>query len=61
MEKNKSSGIPAKKVILKTYEGYVPYLQKIMKNIQNRLKENLKLSSQPTYKERIKSFNSFYK
>ena len=44
MEKNKSSGIPAKKVILKTYEGYVPYLQKIMKNIQNRLKENLKLS-----------------
>ena len=61
MEKNKSSGIPAKKVILKTYEGYVPYLQKIMKNIQNRLKENLKLSSQPTYKERIKSFNSYYK
>ena len=56
MEKNKSVGIPAKKKILQTYESYIPYLETIMKNIQLRLVDNLKLSSQPTYKKRIKSF-----
>ena len=61
MEKNKSVGIPAKKKILQTYESYIPYLETIMKNIQLRLVDNLKLSSQPTYKKRINSFNSYYK
>ena len=32
-----------------------------MENIKERLQEKIKLTSQPTYKSRIKSFNSYYK
>lgn len=53
--------IPARINIKKTYELYSPVLEEIMSKIKNRLIENLKLSSQPTYKARIKSFGSYYK
>lgn len=55
------NGIPAKTKIKNTYENYSPYLNQIMGNIQNILKEKISLSSQPTYKARIKSFVSYYK
>lgn len=61
MDKKLNTNIPAKNLIFTTYENYVPFLEKIMRNIKAKLKANLKLSSQPTYKERIKSFNSYYK
>ena len=53
--------IPSKLKIKNIYENYAPYLDKIMDNIKNVLSENIRLSSQPTFKSRIKSFPSYYK
>lgn len=56
-----SNNLPSKEEIKKTYESYTPYFNDIMDNILNILKNKIKLMSQPTYKNRIKSFNSYYK
>lgn len=53
--------IPVKKSIKLKYESYEPYLQEIMSHIHEMLKNTIRLSSQPTYKTRIKSFQSYYK
>lgn len=53
--------IPSKVGIKKTYSEYAPLLQVIMSNIHAILVDNIKLSSQPTYKLRIKHFDSYYK
>lgn len=53
--------IPAKNKIQEIYSRYTPVFQSIMENIKQRIQENIKLTSQPTYKSRIKSFNSYYK
>lgn len=55
------SAIPAKNSIKKIYESYCPYLEQIMLKIKERLVSKIKLSSQPTYKSRIKNFESYYK
>ena len=55
------STIPAKVSIRQRYESYEPYLRTILSNIHSVLMDNIKLSSQPTYKTRIKSFQSYYK
>lgn len=55
------ANIPVKKSIKLKYELYEPYLQEIMSRIHEMLKKNIRLSSQPTYKTRIKSFQSYYK
>ena len=43
------------------YESYSEYFTEIMNNIIKILQEKVKLMSQPTYKCRVKSFNSYYK
>ena len=43
------------------YESYSEYFSEIMNNIIKVLQEKVKLMSQPTYKCRVKSFNSYYK
>ena len=53
--------IPAKIKIKNIYEDYTPYLLELMNNIKSILVENISLSSQPTYKGRIKNFQSYYK
>lgn len=53
--------IPHKEEIRKIYESYNPPLQKIMQKIEEKLKKTIKLTSTPTYKSRIKSFNSYYR
>lgn len=53
--------IPAKSKIKSIYEKYTPCMAEILENIKNVLSENLRLSSQPTYKSRIKNFQSYYK
>ncbi len=53
--------IPAKSKIKSIYEKYSPYMAEILENIKGVLSENLRLSSQPTYKSRIKNFQSYYK
>ncbi len=53
--------IPEKEKINKLYTSYIPLLKEILSNIEENLKATIHLSSMPTYKSRIKSFNSYYK
>lgn len=53
--------IPHKDEIRKIYESYNPVLLEIMQKIEEKLKKTIKLASTPTYKSRIKSFNSYYR
>ena len=53
--------IPHKNEIKDIYESYNQVLGDIMKNIEDKLKKTIKLPSMPTYKSRIKSFNSYYR
>ncbi len=52
--------IPEKVKILEIYNSYVPFFEVIKNNIHDKLASSIKLSSQPTYKKRIKSFQSYY-
>lgn len=53
--------IPEKEKINELYTSYIPLLKEILTNIEENLKSTIHLSSMPTYKSRIKSFNSYYK
>lgn len=53
--------IISKKQLKETYDSYNPYFTEIMKRIVSVLQEKVHLSAQPTYKSRVKSFNSYYK
>ncbi len=56
-----NSHIPSKAEIKKLYESYAEYFAIVMENIIDILHAEIKLNSQPTYKSRVKSFNSYYK
>ena len=56
-----NSKIPSKAEIRKLYESYAEYFAIVMENIIDILHAEIKLNSQPTYKSRVKSFNSYYK
>ena len=56
-----TSNLVSKSQIKETYESYNDYFNEIMKKVVERLQQNVKLSAQPTYKSRVKSFNSYYK
>ncbi len=51
----------SKQQIRNTYESYRDYFNEIMSQVVDRLQKNIKLSAQPTYKSRVKSFDSYYK
>ncbi len=53
--------VVSKKEIQQIYEEYTEYFNYILKGIVSILQENVKLSAQPTYKSRVKSFGSYYK
>ena len=53
--------VQSKQKIKENYEAYTEYFTEVMQNIVNVLHEKIKLTSQPTYKARVKSFNSYYK
>ncbi|MBR4448771.1 MAG: tetratricopeptide repeat protein [Treponema sp.] len=53
--------IPHKNEIKEIYESYNTVLSSIMQKIEAKLKSTIKLASMPTYKSRIKSFNSYYR
>lgn len=61
IQSNFYNKIPDKNKIRQIYLKYVPVFQVIMENIKQKLQKNIQLSSQPTYKSRIKSFDSYYK
>lgn len=58
---SKNHALPHKREMQKQYESYVPAFSEILGNIESLLKQTIRLSSNPTYKTRIKSFGSYYK
>ncbi len=56
-----TSNLLSKKQIRENYEAYSDYFAEIMSNVVYILQHNIKLSTQPTYKYRVKSFESYYK
>jgi len=61
MSKELYSSMPIKSKLKDRYEHYDPLLVEIRENIYKKLRKNIHLSSQPTYKARIKKFSSYYK
>ncbi len=53
--------LPNKINIQQTYDEYRPVFQEILSKIEASLKKSIHISSTPTYKNRIKSFSSYYK
>ena len=53
--------LPNKVNIQQTYDEYRPVFQDILSKIEASLKKSIHISSTPTYKNRIKSFSSYYK
>ena len=51
----------SKQTIRENYDAYGDYFAKILQNILGILQEKIELSAQPTYKWRIKRFESYYK
>ncbi len=58
---NNTDKLPNKKEIADLYESYRSAFLEILGNIEAQLQKIIKLSSNPTYKARIKSFTSYYK
>ena len=56
-----NSEVPEKEIIYQKYLYYQPHFHSILELIEARLKQVLKLSSNPTYKSRVKSFESYYR
>lgn len=56
-----SSFTPNKNLIRQNYNLYKNLLAKILGNIEKKVKSCIKLISVPTYKSRVKSFDSYYK
>ena len=56
-----TANLISKRQIREIYESYTDYFSEIMSKVIERLQQNVKLSAQPTYKSRVKSFNSYYK
>ena len=56
-----NSNIPSKAEIKKLYESYAEYFAIVMENIIDILHAEVHLNALPTYKSRVKSFNSYYK
>ena len=51
----------SKSAVRESYEAYSEYFAKILQNILSVLQDKISLSAQPTYKWRIKRFESYYK
>lgn len=57
----KKAELPNKIRIQNLYESYSDVFTEILGNVEGKLKKVIKIQSLPTYKSRIKSFNSYYK
>lgn len=53
--------VPHKDELKDSYEFYRPVLTAILFSIEQKLKKNLYLPSKPTFKTRVKDFNSYYR
>lgn len=50
-----------KEKLQQSYESYYPVLQNVLSDIEQTLKKSITLASMPTYKTRVKSYNSYYR
>lgn len=57
----KITSFPRKNEIKESYESYRLVFAPILANVEAKLKSTIKLASMPTYKSRVKSFNSYYR
>lgn len=60
MENNEKK-LPPKAELLAAYEKSRPVLQAVLYGVENSVKSVIKLGSTPSYKSRVKSFESYYK
>lgn len=56
-----TANLISKKNLREKYETYTPYFNFIMSEIVKILQSKVSLMAQPTYKSRVKSFDSYYK
>lgn len=53
--------LPSKDLLRETYDQHRPIFKEILSGVENRLKDTLKLASMPTFKTRVKKFDSYYR
>lgn len=58
---NNNLSLPKKFILKQTYENYRGEFEEILHKVEKKLHDVINLVSLPTYKSRIKSFNSYYK
>ncbi len=56
-----TKNLVSKEQIRTNYEAYTEYFQEIMGKVIECLQKNVRLMTPPTYKSRVKSFNSYYR
>ena len=56
-----TANLISKKQVREIYESYTDYFYEIMSKVVDKLQKKIKLSAQPTFKSRVKSFDSYYK
>lgn len=61
MKKGNEDLLPTKKQMCDIYTQYHPYLLAVLDNIQKKLDGSINMAAMPTYKHRVKSFDSYYK
>ena len=61
MEEIEHLPLPAKESLRELYSSYTPVFTQVLDNVEQKLKGVISLPSNPTYKSRIKSFQSYYK
>lgn len=61
MTQSSIRSFPNKEELKESYELYRPVLSAILFSIEQKLKKNLTLPSKPTFKARVKDFNSYYR
>lgn len=58
---NQAHWLPNREHLSHQYEQYLPDLGILLERLEIRLKTNISVSSVPTYKARVKGFNSYYR
>ncbi|MEL3903276.1 MAG: hypothetical protein P1P60_10720 [Treponema phagedenis] len=53
--------LPPKKELKKLYTGYIPHFSILLDRLEEHLKVLVKISTTPSYKTRIKTFESYYR
>ena len=53
--------LPDREHLQEQYNAYTPDLKTLLERLEIKLKSNIIVSSTPTYKARVKGFNSYYR